>query len=291
MDGNSGTPFGNSLRASVIKSPTSYPAPRVDVASSVGTADVVTRPQLQRDLAALGLAVGDSVCVHSSYGKIGYVVGGPRTVLDALLDTVGPQGTVMMPTFTGDLSDPADWKYPAIPPELIDEARGSMPGFNSKLSPSRQMGVLAELLRHRPGAVRSPHPQSSFTAVGGKAVELCGEHPIDFRFGHKSPLGALLRESGKVLMLGSPWNTASIFYLADFEVPDREECGMASPIETDAGVVWRQYRDLAYRQRGQEAIVHLLEQGMAKRRFVGRADSVLFDARAGISETLQWCLR
>ena len=90
-------------------------------------------------------------------------------------------------------------------------------------------------------------------------------------------------------MLGSPWNAASVFYLAEFEMPDHTECRMASPVETDAGVAWRQYQDLVYRQRGHEAIIHLLEQGLASRGLVGRADSVLFDARAGIAETLRWC--
>ena len=273
-----------------MNAPTSYPAPRIDEASRVTAADVITRTRLRQDLERLGLAAGDTVCVHSAYGKIGFVVGGPRTVLDVLLETVGPQGTVMMPSFTGDLSDPADWKYPAIPPELIGAVRDSMPGFNPQLSPARQMGVLAELLRHRPGAVRSPHPQSSFTAVGARAADLCGEHPMDFRFGPQSPLGALLRHAGKVLMLGSPWNTASVFYLADFEMPDRGECRMASPVETAGGVSWREYRDLVYQQRGHEAVVRLIERGMASRGLVGLADSVFFDAVTGVTETLRWCL-
>ncbi len=273
-----------------MNAPTGYPAPRIDVASQITAADVITRQRLRRDLERLGLAAGDVVCVHSAYGKVGYVVGGPRTVLDALLETVGPQGTVMMPTFTGDLSDPADWKYPAIPPEMIAEVRESMPGFNARLSPARQMGVLAELLRHLPGAVRSPHPQSSFTAVGPLAAELCGRHPLDFRFGPQSPLGALVRNAGRVLMLGSPWNAASVFYLADCEMPDRCECRLASPVETDAGVTWSDYQDLVYRQRGHEAIVHLIERGMASRGAVGLADSVIFDAGAGVRETLRWCL-
>ncbi len=268
--------------------PTGYPAPRVDVASSVGMADVVTRPRLVRDLQRLGLGAGDTVCVHSAYGKVGYVVGGPRTVLDALFEAVGPAGTVMMPTFTGDLSDPADWKYPAIPAEMIEEVRGSMPGYHPQRSPARQMGVLAELLRHCPGSVRSPHPQSSFTAVGARATELCTEHPIDFRFGPASPLGSLVKLGAKVLMLGAPWNTASVFYLAEFELRDRVECRMASPVETSEGVIWREYRDLVYHQRGHEAVVHLLEHGLASRGTVGCADSVLFDAARGVPETLTW---
>jgi aminoglycoside 3-N-acetyltransferase len=268
---------------------TNYPEPKINVVSSVGAQDVVTRKQLCQDLERLGLSAGDIVCVHSAASKIGYVIGGPRTILDALLDTVGPQGTIMMPTFTGDLSDPAKWRFPAIPPEIMDEVRSSMPGFNPDLSPSRGMGVLPELLRHRPGAVRSSHPQSSFTALGGKASEICGQHSLDYRFGPQSPLGALTAHGGKVLMLGSPWNTASFFYLVDFELPGRTEVTMASPVETESGVQWREYRDLSYTARGHEAIIHLLERGMATRGLVGRADSVLFEAKPALAETLTWC--
>lgn len=268
---------------------TNYPEPKINVVSSVGAQDVVTRKQLCEDLERLGLSAGDIVCVHSAASKIGYVIGGPRTILDALLDTVGPQGTIMMPTFTGDLSDPAKWRFPAIPPEIMDEVRSSMPGFNPDLSPSRGMGVLPELLRHRPGAVRSSHPQSSFTALGGKASEICGQHSLDYRFGPQSPLGALAAHGGKVLMLGSPWNTASFFYLVDFELPDRTEVTMASPVETELGVEWREYRDLSYTARGHEAIIHLLERSMATRGLVGRADSVLFEAKPAVAETLSWC--
>jgi len=273
-----------------MNAPMNYPEPRIDQASDIGAAEVMTRRRLRQDLERLGVAAGDTVCVHSAYGKIGYVVGGPRTALEALFEAVGAGGTVMMPTFTGDLSDPADWRHPAIPPEMIEEVRGSIPGFHPQLSPSRQMGVLAELLRHRPGAVRSPHPQSSFTAVGARAAELCAVHPLDFRFGSQSPLGALLRAEGKVLMWGSPWNTASAIYLSEFEMPDRSECRMTSPVETEEGVVWREYRDVVYRQRGHDAVIHLLERGLASRGLVGRADSVLFGVPAAVGETLQWCL-
>ena len=209
-------------------------------------------------------------------------------LLDVLLETLGPKGTLMAPTFTGDLSDPARWKFPAVPPEMLEEVRNSLPGFHPERTPSRKMGVLPELLRHERGAVRSPHPQSSFTAVGALAFELCGQHPLDFRFGPHSPLAALARHDGKVLMLGSPWNTASFFYLTEYEMPDRTECTLASPIATDTGVKWVEYRDLVYRNIAHPAVVHLVEHGMATRGLVGCSESVLFNAKKALAETLTW---
>jgi len=266
----------------------SYPTPAINQASVLDPARVVTRNRLRRELEQIGLRAGDTVCVHSSCRNIGYIIGGPRSLLEVLLETLGPKGTLLMPTFTGDLSDPARWKYPAVPPEMLEEVRASLPGFHREHSPSRKVGALPELLRHERGAVRSPHPQSSFTAVGALAFELCGQHPLDFRFGDHSPLAALVRHGGKVLMLGAPWNTASLFYLTEFETPDRTECTKTSPIATDAGVQWVAYRDLVYRNIAHEAIVHLVEHGMAARGLVGCGDSVLFEAKPALAETLTW---
>lgn len=267
---------------------TSYPAPWINQTYVIDPAKIVTRRRLRQDLDQLGLRAGDAVCIHSSCSHIGYIVGGPRTLLEVLHEMVGPSGTLMMPTFTGDLSEPARWRFPAVPKEMLDEVRDSLPGFHRQHSPSRKMGMLPELLRHENGAVRSPHPQSSFTAVGPLAAELCGQHPLDFRFGDRSPLAALARNGGKVLMLGAPWNTASLFYLTEFEMADRTECPMSSPIQTDSGVQWVEYRDLVYRNIAQEAVVHLVEHGLASRGTVGCGDSVLFEARPALEATLTW---
>ena len=37
--------------------------------------------------------------VHSSLSRIGHVIGGPGAVIDALLAVIGPDGTLMMPSF------------------------------------------------------------------------------------------------------------------------------------------------------------------------------------------------
>ncbi len=49
-------------------------------------------------LKSVGLQNGDSVMVHTSLGQIGYVCGGAQTIIEALIDVVGQNGTIMMPT-------------------------------------------------------------------------------------------------------------------------------------------------------------------------------------------------
>ena len=61
----------------------------------------VDQDDIERGLREIGLREGDLIVVHSSLSSFGYVVGGPDTVIDALLESVGPNGTVIMPAHTG----------------------------------------------------------------------------------------------------------------------------------------------------------------------------------------------
>src|SRR5204862_533198 len=57
------------------------------------------KSRLVADLQQLGLMPGVDVMVHSSLSRIGHVIGGAGTVTDALLEVIGPAGTLMMPSF------------------------------------------------------------------------------------------------------------------------------------------------------------------------------------------------
>jgi aminoglycoside 3-N-acetyltransferase len=76
-------------------------------------------------------------------------------------------------------------------------------GFDPSRMPSRWMGVLAEAVRTWPGAVRSDHPQASFAALGKHAAAIAEGHRLDDALGEQSPLGAVYRLHGKVLLLGA----------------------------------------------------------------------------------------
>jgi aminoglycoside N3'-acetyltransferase len=60
---------------------------------------MITKPYLIDEFRALGMAAGDTIFVHSAYSTLsrapGGVEGGPQTVIDAILDVVGPEGTLI----------------------------------------------------------------------------------------------------------------------------------------------------------------------------------------------------
>ena len=175
-----------------------------------------TARSLAADLRALGLTSGDVVLVHSSLRSLGPVVGDAQAVVQALLAVVG---TLVVPTHTPHNTDPAGWENPPVPPDWWPVIRDETPGFDPARTPSRWMGRLPELVRTWPGALRSDHPQVSFAAVGPHAAEIVAEHPLEDGLGDRSPLGAIHRLDGKVLLLGCGHDSNTSLHLAEGRRP------------------------------------------------------------------------
>jgi aminoglycoside 3-N-acetyltransferase len=203
-----------------------------------------TRAELTSGLTNLGVQPGDILLVHARMSALGYVPGAARTVVEALVEAVGSNGTIMMPTYSGDLSDPAEWRHPPAPPEELASIRASIPAYDPRLTPTLRMGTVAEYFRTYPDCIRSPHPQSSFCALGRHALALVGTHPPDDRFGLHSPLGALVRLRGKSLLLGAPINSNSLLYLAMYRDSGNVRQNKSAPILRNGEPCWITYSDI-----------------------------------------------
>jgi aminoglycoside 3-N-acetyltransferase len=203
-----------------------------------------TRKSIAEDLEAVGLRAGGTVLVHSSLRSLGWVCGGAVSVVQALLDVLGPQGTLVVPTHTGDNSDPAGWLNPPVPESWWPEIRATMPAYDPLITPCYGMGVLPELVRRWPGALRSDHPRLSFAALGADASAVTTGHELDCQLGDRSPLGALERAGASVLLLGVGFGSCTAFHLAEYRVPGLPRFEFSAAVRTPAGREWITYTDV-----------------------------------------------
>ncbi len=252
-------------------------------------AAIATTASIARDLRELGVTAGDTVCVHSGMAALGLVIGGPRAIVEALMDAVSPGGTVMMPAFSGDLSDPAEWRYPPVPEDRYADIREQMPAYDPARTPTRGLGQVPEYFRTYPGVVRSPHPQSSFTALGPEAETLTLEHPHDNRFGPESPLGRLIDVGGKVALLGAPHDTVSLFHLTPHLMGADPAVEKAAPMIEQGERQWVRYRDIDYPIDWFVAgVASLVAADIAQVGRVSAAPSILFPAAEAVAHIIDW---
>ena len=203
------------------------------------------RGRLRAELDGLGLRAGMTVLVHCSLRRVGWVDGGAAALREALLDVLGEHGTVVVPAQTGSKS--------ATSRELRDAVAGldkaecerylaRLPGFDPAASPVEGMGALAEAVRTHPRAHRSPHPATSFAAVGAQAAELCAAHPLECLLGTESPLGLLAKIDARVLLLGVGFDKCTAFHLGEDRALPEER-----PYRCKIGDAWREFKALSYR--------------------------------------------
>ncbi len=156
----------------------------------------VTRRDIVEGLRQLGVSSGDVILVHSSLKRFGRVEGGVETVIDALLEAVGPNGTVMAPTLTG----------------AADHNAANPPVFDVRETPC-WTGIIPETFRQRPEAVRSLHPTHSVAAIGPHAEYLTKDHhTCQTPCGPDSPYLRLVELDGKVVFLGVSLSSCTLLH-------------------------------------------------------------------------------
>jgi aminoglycoside 3-N-acetyltransferase len=216
-------------------------------------ADLVARTEVPLTVESLamklrdcGLAAGQTVLVHTAMSKFGWIVGGAQAVVLALLEVIGEDGTLMMPTHTTSNTDPAEWQYPPVPESWWRIIRDHLPAFDPTTSPTRQMGVVAELFRNWPGVIRSTHPTSSFAALGPNAALLTGDHVLEQELAEHSPVGKLYELDGHVLLLGVDHNNNTSLHLAEYraDYAGKRKVRAASAMLVDGSRRWVEYQVL-----------------------------------------------
>lgn len=159
---------------------------------------MMTKAEFAQQVAAIGVKPGMNLLVHSSLKRVGPVEGGADAIIDALQEVLGPEGTLMMSTVSGNVN-----------PE--------QPVFHVEHTPST-VGVLGNVFRKRPGAVRSLHPVHSIVATGPKAEFFTEGHlEASTPWSPDSPYGKLMRSDGFILFLGANFDANTCIHAIEIE--------------------------------------------------------------------------
>lgn len=168
-------------------------------------------------LDVLGVNPGDGLFVHTALGRIGHVIGGPRGLIQGLINAVGPTGLIGMPGFSEDAYDPVEMQKLNVDEAAHRHIRQQVPGFDPACSNVLSNGAVPEAFRTWPGVVRSPHPTSSVLLFGPDADKLSKPHdPKSWPTGPETPWGRLRkRPRMKILLIGVGWNRCSALHAAE----------------------------------------------------------------------------
>jgi aminoglycoside N3'-acetyltransferase len=153
----------------------------------------IGREEVAAQLRALGVEEGGVLLVHTSFRAVRPVEGGPRGLIEAIREALGPRGTLVMPSWTGD-----------------DEAI-----FDPRTTPaSADLGVVADTFWRLPGVVRSDHPFA--LAAAGPRAERVTADPLPLPpHTPESPVGRVHDLDGQVLLLGVGHDANTTLHLAE----------------------------------------------------------------------------
>lgn len=264
----------------------------------------LTYERLCTDLANLGVRAGDVLMVHVRLSAFGWVAGGIDTVVYAIREVLGPDGTIL--AFCGWEDSPY---HVSLWPPAWQRVYENLPPFDPTISSARRdFGRFPERLRTWPGARRSGHPEVSFAALGPKAQWLLDAQDDQDPWGPDSPLGRLAAVGGRVLLLGAPTNRLTLCHHAESiaDVRGKRFREYRMPVRNGRQVEWRSYRTidtfygvLPYYERADLQISspvgtmaqQAIDAGAGRSQSIGTGTAWLFESQPTLRAVVAWLER
>ena len=244
--------------------------------------DIFSKDDLLKAFKEIGIESGDTVLVHSSLSKIGYIENGAKDAVEAILEAVGASGNVLMPN-----SPNAQFQL-----EYIKQ----LDFFDVANSPSK-LGAISEYFRKLPDAIRSAHPTEPVSCIGPDAAYFVKNHFGNLTpYNENSPFYKVAEKGGKILYLGVTFDNAGTSLhciedaVVDFKFPVYYSEEFVAHVKFVDGTI-NEMKTLVHnpeqsKKRKCDGLIPLLEEkGVLVKVKIGNADSLLVDAK-GMMDTL-----
>lgn len=155
---------------------------------------MISFDKLVSEFRRIGLSNGDVLLVHSSFKSFGGVEGGPQTVIDALMDVLGSEGTLIVPRFNFDFSTyGTTWDVHSTP---------------------SHMGIISEFVRKDPRSKKVFHPIYPFSIIGKYANELI-KHRYKGGYSKDSIFHQLLVYDAKIIQIDKVYKSTTLIHHAE----------------------------------------------------------------------------
>lgn len=175
---------------------------------SVVNRNDITKDRIKETLAALGIEKDDVLLVHSSQSGCGHITGGAETIIQALYETVGENGGVLLPTLT----------RPYVSFEgVVNKGRNYRP-FTPENIDNIWVGTVPKTLLKKFDAKRSAHCSHSWAGIGKKA-EVCVKEQglLDAPVSDTSPAAKAWEMGGKVVFFGCGLGSNTFIHFLEYQ--------------------------------------------------------------------------
>jgi len=147
---------------------------------------------MSNQVSQLGIREGGALFVHISLKAVDPGLR-PEDLIRSLQEAIGPEGTLLVPTFTSRQ-------------ERV---------FDPDNTPSA-VGVVTEVFRNMPGTLRSLHPRHPVAAAGPRAAELLEGHERAIGpCGEGTPFERHAKAGGQILLVGVDLDALTLLHTAE----------------------------------------------------------------------------
>lgn len=202
------------------------------------------RKDLEILLEKLEVKPGDIIMLHTSLKSFGYIVGGEETIIQTILEKIGLEGTLVMPSQSVDIISPEYWQYPEVPAIWFEDIKETILPYEKEKTPVYFiLGRVATYFSRYPKVYRSDHPLYSFCAYGREADKITRNHKLDYGLGKDSPLQKMYDLNAKIVMLGTTFETNTALHLAEYSL-GRSDLIESAPLLINNEKKWVNFKNI-----------------------------------------------